>query len=102
MVIALFKTKLRADADLGAYEQLGGRMYELVSKMDGFVSFSEAQLPEGESLGMATFTSPEALAAWRQHPEHLDAQRQGRERFYEAYSITVCEVTRAYAWSRAS
>ncbi|MGH7389957.1 MAG: antibiotic biosynthesis monooxygenase family protein [Candidatus Rokuibacteriota bacterium] len=100
MVIVLFKTKLRADADLAAYEKLGLRMYELVSRMEGFVSFSEAQLPDRESLGIVTFASPEALEAWRRHPEHVEAQRQGRERFYEAYSIKVCAVTRESEWSR--
>jgi heme-degrading monooxygenase HmoA len=100
MVIALFRTRLRSDADLAAYEKLGLRMYELASKMEGFVSFSEAQLPDGESLAIATFASPETLEAWRRHPEHVEAQRQGRERFFEAYSVKVCEVRRESAWSR--
>jgi heme-degrading monooxygenase HmoA len=100
MVIALFKTKMRADADLAAYEKLGLRMYDLASKMEGFVSLSDASLPDGESLAIAAFASPQALEAWRRHPEHLEAQRQGRERFYEAYSVKVCEVTREYEWRR--
>jgi len=38
------------------------------------------------------FESEEAQRAWRMHPEHIAAQRQGRERFYEAYDIQVCNV----------
>ncbi len=44
--------------------------------MEGFVSFAEAQLPDGESLAIATFASREALEAWRLHPELVEAQRQ--------------------------
>ncbi len=89
MIIALFRTKLRADADRAAYEKLGLRMYELASQMEGFVSLAEAQLPDGESLAIATFASPEALEAWRLYPEHVEAQRQGRERFFETYSVKL-------------
>jgi heme-degrading monooxygenase HmoA len=100
MVIALFRTKLREDADPSAYEKLGLRMYEIVSKMPGFVSLTDLPLADRESLALATFESEEALEAWRRHPEHIEAQRAGRERFYDTYEIKVCQLLRQYDWSR--
>jgi heme-degrading monooxygenase HmoA len=52
-------------------------------------------------VAIAQFASEEALAAWRNHPEHLKAQQQGRDVFYEAYTIQVCSVIREYSFSRS-
>lgn len=95
MVIVIIRTRMREDADREAYEALGARMYELVSAMPGFVS-AEDYAGDGESVSVVTFASAEALRAWRELPEHVEAQRLGRERFYASYEIRVCELVRAY------
>ena len=102
MVITLFRTVLRTGIDMEAYERVGMRMYELATKMPGFVSFTEAPLGDGESLAIVAFDSDAALAAWRHHPEHLEAQKLGREQFYERYAVQVCTVSRSYDWARTS
>ena len=96
MVIVLLRITMRADADLAAYEALGGRMDELVRAMPGFVSVNYYTAADGDAFSLVTFESAEALAVWRDLPEHVEAQRQGRQRFYSSYSIQVCEVVRAY------
>ena len=35
-------------------------------------------------------------------PEHLVAQRAGRERFYAAYDVRVFNIERAYGFKRAT
>jgi heme-degrading monooxygenase HmoA len=45
---------------------------------------------------MVRFESLEALRGWREHPDHLVAQRRGKSEFYASYRIEVCEVVRAY------
>lgn len=96
MIVVLFRTRLRPDVALPEYEALGGRMYELVSAMPGFVSFAAYTSPDGEELGVAQFESEKALEQWRNHPEHLGAQRQGKERFFASYHIQVCSLIREY------
>lgn len=91
MVLVVIRTVLRPDADVAAYEALAVRMDALVRTIPGFVSAEDA----GE-LSLVRFASLEALAAWRNHPEHLEAQRAGRERFYRAYRVEVYEQVRAY------
>ena len=95
MVVVVFKITLRADVDAADYERTGTRMVELVSEMPGFLGMDYAEIERGELL-VARFESHEALAAWRNHPEHLAAQQRGRERFFEHYRIEVCEPVRAY------
>ncbi len=38
----------------------------------------------------------EAARARRPHPGHVLAQRSGRERWYESYSVQVAKITREY------
>jgi len=46
------------------------------------------------------FESEEALEAWRNHPEHVEIQRRGREEFYDYYWVQVCKSVREYEWRR--
>jgi heme-degrading monooxygenase HmoA len=96
MVIVLVRTALRPNADLAAYEALNGRMFEILSKMPGFLGVSGYASPEGEEIGMVRFESLDALKAWREHPEHVVARARGHREFYASLSIEVCQVVRAY------
>jgi heme-degrading monooxygenase HmoA len=49
-------------------------------------------------FGPTEFESHETAAAWRAHPEHREAQRLGRERWFTEYRITVCDVARDYSF----
>jgi heme-degrading monooxygenase HmoA len=95
VLIVVFKITLRPDIDVAEYEKTGTRMVELVSEMPGFLGMDYAAIEGGELL-IARFESPEALEAWRTQAEHLEAQQQGRERFFSAYRIEICELVRSY------
>ncbi len=95
MVVVVFKITLRPDLPVAHYEKTGARMVELVSAMPGFIGMDYAQI-EGGELVIARFESHEALAAWRNLPEHKAAQQLGRERFFAHYRIDVCETVRSY------
>jgi heme-degrading monooxygenase HmoA len=101
-VIVLFRTTLRRDADLAAYESLDKRMSEVVNQIPGYLGIKSYTAADGETISIAQFASREALLSWRNHPEHVDAQRAGRERFYSAYDVRVCTVERAYEFARAT
>jgi heme-degrading monooxygenase HmoA len=94
MVIVVFRSRLRPGVDVTALEQLGIRMYGLATKMPGFVSYKDFGATDGESVSIVEFESPETLAAWRHHPEHVEAQRLGRERYFAEYRIDVCTPVR--------
>jgi heme-degrading monooxygenase HmoA len=101
MVVVLFSTTLRPDADLADYEATGGRMVELVQQVPGFVSMESYSGADGSELTIARFTSQEAIDEWRSHPEHRRAQAAGRERFYERYRIEVCTSERSHGFDRS-
>ncbi len=95
MVTAIFRSRLRSDAG-SSYGPVAARMLELARAMPGFVDFKSFRAEDGERVSLIEFESLAALEAWRDHPEHLKAQRAGRERFYSEYRLQVCEPLRAY------
>lgn len=101
MVIVVFRSRLRPDADLAALEAVGARMYELASAMPGFVEYKDFAAADGETLTLVAFETEEQLLAWRNHPEHLEAQARGRAEFFSEYAITVAESRRAYHFDQA-
>ena len=101
MVIALFEFKLRADIDVAEWEQTFERMAALASEMPGLISIDAYASPEGMRLAVVRFESDDALRAWKDHPEHLEAQARGREAFFDEYRVTVVSsVLREYASQR--
>src|SRR5688500_7200944 len=95
MVVAVFKITHRPDLPVSEYEQSARRRLELGSSMEGFLGMDYAEIEGGELL-VARFESHEALAAWRNQPEHVIAQQLGREKFFAKYRIDVCEPVRSY------
>ncbi|HMD45208.1 MAG TPA: antibiotic biosynthesis monooxygenase [Acidimicrobiales bacterium] len=90
-VVTIFRSRLRPDT-AGDYQGLADRMLELASAQPGFVDFAHFSAGDGERVSIITFDSPESHERWRDHPEHREAQRLGRERYYAEYSIRVCRV----------
>src|SRR5207249_1052948 len=99
MIIALFSFRLRPAAH-EAFEHTVARMVELVRSMPGFISMDLFRSEDGRTLAVPRFESEEALALWRDHPEHKEAQKRGIEEFFEEYSIDVCSTIRSYGSRR--
>jgi heme-degrading monooxygenase HmoA len=100
MIVTLLEVKLRPEADGPEYQATAARMYEIAVQMPGFVSHETLKGEDGREIDRIVFESEETLLAWRNHPEHLQAQKRGREFFYESYSVQVCKTIRSYSFQR--
>ena len=94
MVIVVFRSRLKPGADLEGIGRIGERMYEIASSMPGYVSYKDFTASDGESVSIVEFESLEALADWRDHPEHKAAQERGRRDFFAEYVVQVCTLER--------
>lgn len=56
----------------------------------GFQAMEEA----GQEIALSWWPSLEAIQAWQSHPLHQEAQRLGRERWYEWVEVNVTQVLR--------
>ena len=93
MVIVVFRSRLRPDIS-SEFHTLADRMLELATSIPGFLSYDVYRSDDEERASIIKFETPEACRAWRTHPEHLEAQRRGREEFYTDYSLYVTECVR--------
>ncbi len=94
MVIVVFRFHAKPEANLEELGGLAARMAGLVSETPGFVSVKDFSSQDGESVVVAEFESLEAVDAWKAHPEHVAAQRRGREEFFSDYRVQVCSLIR--------
>src|SRR5438477_9441803 len=99
MVLALFAFRVRPEAH-AEFEETVHRMVELVTKMPGFISMDLFTSEDGRTLAVPRFETEEALKAWRDHPEHVAAQKKGRGAYFEDYWIDVCSTIRSYEYHR--
>jgi heme-degrading monooxygenase HmoA len=101
MIVTVFRSRLmpglRED-----YIALVERMAELASSMPGYISHKGFFAEDGERCTIVEFESEEAQRAWRMHPEHRNAQREGRDVYYESYSLQICEVKRESKFDRGT
>ena len=75
-------------------------MLKIAQSMTGFISYKVYVSEDGERCSIIEFDSRENLRAWREHPEHRAAQRLGRERYYQEYSLHVGEPERESLFRR--
>ncbi len=99
MIVTIFRSRLNP-AHAATYQEMAVRMRLLAEAMPGFLSFKTFSADDGERISIIEFESEETLQAWREHPEHRQAQAMGRESFYSEYQIQVCTVVRQYGHRR--
>lgn len=101
MVVIVFRSRLREDADMAALETLGAEMAALAAGMPGFLDYKDFAAEDGEVCTIVEFESEDTLAAWRDHPAHRAAQARGRQEFFAEYQIQICTPVRAYRFTQA-
>ena len=98
-MMIVFRSRLTAEAGAD-YAETADAMLARACAMPGFLEFKHFHADDGERLSLILWESAETLRAWAEDAEHAAAQRQGRERWYAAYSIDVAEVVRTSRFAR--
>jgi heme-degrading monooxygenase HmoA len=99
MVLIVFRSRLLAE-QADEFHGLAERMLELAQQMPGFLSYRTYLSNDGERASLIEFESAEHLDAWRTHPEHAEAMRLGRERYYSEYTLLVADPVRESRFER--
>src|SRR5258708_20174662 len=91
-VISIFRFRMKnlSAAEKDEYDATAERMLKIVNAMPGFISFREYKNHDGELLGITEWASADALAEWRENPEHPNAQERGRQAFYPHSQTSTC------------
>jgi heme-degrading monooxygenase HmoA len=96
-IITVFRNRLRPE-HRDAYSATSARMTELAQAMPGYVDAKTFTADDGERVTIVTFEDLASERAWRDHPEHREAQQQGIADFYAEYSIQVGTVFYDHAY----
>ncbi|WP_290058691.1 antibiotic biosynthesis monooxygenase family protein [Amycolatopsis solani] len=97
---AVIITSALDESSLDGYAAMDERMAELGRAQPGYLGRESKTGPDGRDLTVLYYRDAAAITAWQQHPEHLEAQRRGREQWYADYHIEVAKVERAYGFTR--
>ena len=76
------------------YQEMAIKMEELAKTQDGFIGMNSVKNDVG--ITISYWTSLEAIKNWKQNSDHLIAQQNGRNQWYNWYSVTICKVEREY------
>lgn len=75
-------------------------MEELGSRQDGFLGLESARSADGRGITVSYWRDEAAIRVWKEDLEHRQAQRGGREVWYEANEVRIARVERAYGFHR--
>ena len=99
MIVTVFRSRLMPGVR-DEYVALANRVSELAATMPGYISHKGFFADDGERVTVVEFESEEGMRAWRRHPEHIQAQRKGREIYYAEYHLQVCDLVRESSFKR--
>ena len=91
MYAVIFKAEIR-ELD-SQYSAMAERMRNLAIDEYGcteFIACSEGNI----EIAISYWPSQEHIKAWHQNPEHQEAQKLGKEKWYKSYNVQVTKVLR--------
>ena len=93
MYVVIFKATVRTlDA---AYSDMAARLRQTALNEFGCLAFEGVSEGDRE-IALSYWASLDDIQRWKQHAEHLTAQRLGCEAWYSAYSVEIARIERSY------
>ena len=83
------------------YFELAAKLKTLLVQQPGFISVErfESLMEEGKLLSLSFWESEQAIVNWRSQLDHIEAQKEGKEKLFERYRIRVVKIERDYSFS---
>lgn len=93
----IFSAQLSDDDD--GYAVTAARMVELAGEQPGFLGAESARDSSGFGITVSYWSDEDAIRQWKANVEHLEAQKQGKDQWYQRFQLRVTKVERAYEFS---
>lgn len=97
-IVVLFEVKPTKEG-MQRYLDLAAMLKPMLAGFEGFVSAERftSLNEDGKLLSMNVWTDEAAVERWRNVMQHRMSQKEGREKLFESYKITVCSAIREYS-----
>ncbi|MEX3070715.1 antibiotic biosynthesis monooxygenase [Vibrio alginolyticus] len=90
---AVIFTSVRTKIDNG-YGEMADRMLHLAELEEGFLGMESAR--EEVGITVSYWKDLASIKKWKENAEHLEAQKTGRESWYESFKVRISLVERDY------
>jgi len=91
---AVIFTSTRTEGDNG-YADMANRMVELAQQQPGFLGIESAR--EDVGVTVSYWADLDSIRSWKANSEHLDAQKTGRQSWYNSFKVRISKVERDYS-----
>lgn len=85
----------RTPGDLG-YAEMADKMVALASDQPGFLGVESTRDAQGFGLTVSYWKDEASLKTWKNVAAHALAQKLGKDRWYDYYTLRVAKVERHY------
>ena len=99
MIVTVFRSRLRL-ACRRSTSRWSSAWTQIAKTIPGYIAHKGFWADDGERVTIVEFEHEEGQRAWRTHPEHIEAQKLGRSKYYEMYDIKVCNVLYDHHYDR--
>ncbi|MBC3766492.1 antibiotic biosynthesis monooxygenase family protein [Neptunicella marina] len=90
-------TSVKSDQQQG-YSDMATNMWNLAHQQPGFLGAESASADL--SITVSYWKDLDSIKAWRNNAEHQQAQKMGKEQWYNAYKLRIAKVERDYQFAR--
>jgi len=81
------------------YAEMADAMENLAKLQPGYVGLESARADVG--ITISYWESLDDIKNWKANLDHLMAQKQGREQWYNWYKVRICKVEREYEFTKS-
>lgn len=90
---AVIFTSTRTKGDHG-YGDMANRMMELAEQQAGFLGVESAR--EDVGITVSYWQDLDSIKSWKANAEHLQAQKLGRQTWYQSFKVRISKVEKDY------
>lgn len=92
---AVIFTSIRTEIEDEQYAAAADRMLELAAQQPGYLGVEHARTPGSTGITVSYWTDEASIRNWQQNAEHLAAQKAGRDKWYQSFTLRIAKVERA-------
>jgi len=94
---AVIFSSIRSE-EIDGYSEMADLMVDLASKQEGFLGVESARNELG--ITVSYWKDLDSIKKWKQHSDHLVAQKKGRTKWYKNYKTRIAKVERDYEFEK--
>lgn len=82
-----------------SYDEMANRMLELAAQQPGYLGVDSVHENE-KGITVSYWSDEVSIQQWKEQMEHQQAQKLGKTRWYNNYSVRVAKVERSYHFEK--